>query len=349
MAKKFKKIQYFLGLVIGLQLSSTNSFANLEFDAHVHLNTLNKAKLTAEIGKYNKQYPAAQAMIISPSYLFYPDSHLIKTSYEKAQLKSIAIMNKTLDRHPNQFLGLCGISHEAPNILSYSEKCLSHKQVIGFKLRLASNYDLESYKSIYDRAFLKNQNKLKVLLVHIPGFAPDLSYYHDLHLENPNQMISESGKRPIAHYKKLYKESISFLSWIIKTAKTFPDTQIVLAHMAGELNGNTELIKILNLLIKKHKVDNIWLETSTSYFADFPDKDPIRNFGFDKILIGSDVGIGKMNFIPSFFSDQLEQDNSYYNELYNKAIWNTKSDRILSSEEIKLLKSASDSFLKRLK
>lgn len=87
----------------------------------------------------------------------------------------------------------------------------------------------------------------------------------------------------------------SHIFYITKIAKKFKQVNFIAAHMGG---GATDLIEEAITLLKKEKLDNIYLDTSASKLP-WLIEEAVKHLGSDKIIYGSDepyadIRIGKI-------------------------------------------------------
>jgi predicted TIM-barrel fold metal-dependent hydrolase len=110
------------------------------------------------------------------------------------------------------------------------------------------------------------------------------------------------------------RDPISSIEYIIGAAKKFNSVNFIGAHLGGNA---TDIVERALDILKKERLDNIYLDTSASKFPDLIRK-AVEAIGPDKILFGSDVPyadlrIGKICIDLADIKDKYKEAIFYEN------------------------------------
>ena len=308
--------------------------AYLDSHLHVFFNGFDDTamtKLTSQFQEFLNSGRIQKALVLSPAYLA---DHRSKSF--KLHLREL-YNEKTADlvaKYPNHLLGLCGLNHmwgDGPEVI---EKCLQRKEMIGIKLHIVDDNDVErlTVPSIYDnviRSVEENRSQVRVILIHMPGTYAEASRWPQFHSKGETD---QAFKRDVADLDKL-----------VDIGKKFPEIQIVVAHSLNQW----ELVNELSQRIHSNKLKNFWLETSTYQLHRMNPETQYndwkryatswRRFGMNRILFGSDQFLGNTKIVGPYdkgetFDKEFKsiQDNVFLNTQERDAITKHNGEELLS-------------------
>ncbi|MBK7842486.1 MAG: amidohydrolase family protein [Bdellovibrionales bacterium] len=215
-------------------------------------------------------------------------------------------------KHPDRLMGLCGLGHNWSDGAEITSMCLKNEGMIGIKLRISDDDSIErlTVSSIFNnvvRSIRKNRNKIRMILIHMPGNYPWVAANPTLH----------SAEVRNNEYSKDVKE----IEKLIELGHLFPEIQFVVAHS----QSSYELVDELSKRLKLRNLRNFWLETSTALttldsdrYKPIDEKDSWRKyaeswkrFGIDRVLFGSDQIIGERGV----FENDYDSGERFKNEV----------------------------------
>lgn len=281
------------------------------FDAHLHVSFDNSGLLAEEVNAYLGAN-TGKALVISPSYLVDAAEDLGLGPAYQNRANRVAFNDRTAElvrSHPDQFRGLCGLSWNWKDISDVLKKCLSHKEMIGIKLRFEDYGSRRQNRLANPVVFgridnaLSNNPQTRIALIHTPVADSDLS----------DPAFEEDGlSREVA--RSLDEQEIGS---ILKLAELHPGTNFIVAHSFN----SPHLVKVLKDKIsgRAEPPKNIWLDISES-LNDGTEQNKLElyeawtYFGINRVIMGTDMPLGEGResglAVPAEFHRLLEQDNS---------------------------------------
>lgn len=295
--------------------------ARIPFDAHVHVNYLEPNYPAEKAIQFYLQSGAEKSLLLSQGYLFDP-RFLAWGGKEKRDL-SDQLTSKLATAHPARFAGLCGFGYMWDGGAQALAKCLQLPAMIGAKVRMQTGDQLTMAEA--QKNFLKalelNQNKLKVVLIHMP-----------------NEASGDQVNDPRAMH-----EDLKSLELLLTQVEKYPRTQFVLAHSLYDP-------RLLEHLTEKYRAgipENLWIEASGSLSPRSNSESmehlkasrkkivaAWREIGIRKILFGSDISLGGKMRSNSFekFGEIVQVEESWAD-----AQRNFIEDSGLKQEELTLI------------
>lgn len=289
---KFHLISLFIGIsFLGIAFSQVLNL-NVSLDSHVHVYFDDDSKLLKDLEEYNKLI-TYKAFLISPSYT------VTASDYDEwdlnGELKNPATRKIWNDRtanivkkYPQRFHGLCGIGWEWDDLSDVLTDCLKNPEMVGFKLRFwePNRKGLEGFSNTknfekINQALLKNA-RTKILLIHT----------------SVNDISTIGGYAPQGWTTQIiYQLYLKEIEAIVSLAELHPGIKVIIAHSLG----TGRMVQYLQTVLKsKPHVQNIVLDASGTMQDDMLDYhesllEAWKEFGFDKIVFGSDLSLGEPN------------------------------------------------------
>lgn len=293
----------------------------ISLDSHLHFEfgrSGDPSRVIEKLEAYFQYSKAQKALAISPAYLVNEKFELFRGMRHLRDVFNQSTAT-VVSRFPDRLVGLCGLGHLWQDGSEVLSRCLSYEGMKGIKLRVVDNDDIERLTIPYIfnnliRALDQNRDKVKVVLIHMPGAYP-YNYFRQYY--DPNKLKQE------------YNDDVADIAKLIELGEMFPDIQFVVAHSMY----SHVLVKELALMAKARRLRNFWIEVSQSLTHINPEhwrsgyhKKSWRNFvsawrelGIDRILFGSDQVLGDNGILEieddqgKAFQDQL---NSIVNNPY---------------------------------
>ncbi|MFH1730006.1 MAG: hypothetical protein ABIA04_16460 [Pseudomonadota bacterium] len=213
---------------------------------------------------------ADKHLLISDSYRIKPFNKDSRYNEDIRDHLNEILEEKHLE-NPDNVLGICGINIEWKDYLQKVHDCFMLSGMVGIKLHLESDggylYTNSKRKKRFRKLSSMVNKKAGILLIHF-----ETTYHFHEQNYNLNQGI---------------KEEIEFL---IDTAVINPDAKFIIAHSGEKSSIGFDGLRIIGKYFNDNPgiEKNIYLDTS----GDFPvNQDVIESweeFGFDRVLFGSD-------------------------------------------------------------